>query len=176
MNKIALVTLLILLLCSSAYSQENVNMSNFEANAQFRSVQLDASSVIFITKLGAALDVDLFSNKSKTREWHALGFRLGADHIMKTNAVESYSGSPFTHINAYARFSSEFKGAGLNLFAGGAYQFVGKTTSSKKEKVYLKIGFDMKVKLKPYFGLIFNGALSSESYLGLGLYVNINNY
>lgn len=175
MNRILFALIIVIIFSSLAFSQEKVDMSGFRTNPQFRSVQLDASSVFFITKLGAALDVDLFSNKSKTREWHALGFRLSADYIRKTNAVEPYSGSPFTHINAYARFSSESKSAELDLFGGGAYQFVSKTSSSKKEAVYLKVGFDMKLKLTPYFGLLLNGALSSESYLGLGMFVKVAN-
>lgn len=170
MNKISLLVLFVLS-SSILFSQEKKDTSNFILNPQFRSVQADISTILFVSKIGASIDFDLYSASNKTKEWNAFGIRLGVDRIYKTNAVEPYSSSPFTHINGLVRFSVEGKIIRVDTYAGRAYQFVSKT-SEKKEKVYLKAGLDFKVKLLPYLGAIFNTTLcGGESQIGIGFYL-----
>jgi len=167
------ISLFVLFIFSSSilFSQENKNSSDFIFNPKFRSVQIDASTIILILKVGAAIDFDLYSNSNKKQDWHSMGIRLGVDRIYKTRAVEPYSGSPFTHINGLVRFSLEGKIIRFDTYAGGAYQFVSKF-SDKEEKVYLKAGLDFKVKLLPYLGAIFNTTLcGGESQIGIGLFL-----
>jgi len=172
MNKIIFAVLIFVIYTSNIYSQNKTDSSDFESNPEFRSVQLDASTLIFVTKIGAAIDYDLFSNHNKSKIWQSLGLRFGADRIWKGTVGGSDQGSPFTNINAYLRLSIEGKTVRIDAFGGGAYQFVTNGGSENKEKVYLKAGADLKIKLTSNFGVLANGALcSGSSYLGLGFYI-----
>lgn len=172
MNKMIIAVLIFLLYTTNIYSQTKTNPSDFESNPQFRSVQFDASSIIFVTKIGAAIDYDLFSNSNKSHTWQSLGLRFGADRIWKSTVGGSVSGSPFTNINTFARLSIEGKSARFDVYAGGTYQIFTNGGSDYKDKIYLKTGAEVKVKLTPNFGIIGNGALcSGSSYLGLGIYI-----
>jgi hypothetical protein len=172
MNKIIFPVLIFIIYTSNIYSQNKTDSSDFESNPQFRSVQIDASTLIFVTKIGVAIDYDLFSSHNKSKTWQALGLRFGADRIWKGTVGGKVTGSPFTNLNAFARLSIEGKTARLDAFGGGAYQFVTNGGSDIKEKVYLKVGADLKIKLTPNLGIIGNGALcSGSSYLGLGFYI-----
>ena len=147
MNKIIIAVFVFLVYTTAIYSQTKTDSSDFESNPQFRSVQLDASSIVFITKIGAAIDYDLFSNRNKTHTWQSLGLRFGADRIWKSTVGGSVTGSPFTNLNAFARLSIEGKSARFDAFGGGAFQFATNGGSQYKDKVYLKIGADIKIKL-----------------------------
>jgi hypothetical protein len=172
MNKIIIAVFVFLVYTTAIYSQTKTDSSDFESNPQFRSVQLDASSIVFITKIGAAIDYDLFSNRNKTHTWQSLGLRFGADRIWKSTVGGSVTGSPFTNLNAFARLSIEGKSARFDAFGGGAFQFATNGGSQYKDKVYLKIGADIKIKLTPNLGIIGNGALcSGSSYLCVGIYL-----
>lgn len=174
MYKLILVFLLFIFLADTIYSQVNTNSPDLESNPQFRSIQLDASTfILFINKVGIALDYDLFSPRKKDKEWQSLGLRFGADRIWRGTPGGPVSGSPFTHLNAYGRLSVEGKVARVDIYGGGAYQFVTGTYSDAGEKLYLKGGADLKIKLTPNLGLLANVGLNSgASYLGLGLYVS----
>ncbi len=173
MNKFIFAVLIFLVYASAIYSQNKTDKSDFESNPQFRSVQLDASSLIFVTKIGAAIDYDLFSNRNKSHTWQSLGLRFGADRIWKSTVGGSVSGSPFTNLNAFARLSIEGKSARFDAYTGGTYQIFTNEGSEYKDNVYLKAGAEVKIKLTPNLGIIGNGALcSSSSYLGLGLYIS----
>ena len=140
MNKILFAVLIFIIYTSNIYSQNKTDSSDFESNPQFRSVQIDASTLIFVTKIGAAIDYDLFSSHNKSKTWQSLGLRFGADRILKGTVGGSVTGSPFTNLNVFARLSIEGKTARLDAFGGGAYQFVTNGGSDMREKVYLKVG------------------------------------
>ena len=128
---------------------------------------------MFISKIGGAIDFDIFSSKNKTKTWQALGFRFGVDRIWKSTVSGPESGSPFTNVNGYARLSIEGRTARFDVYAGGAYQFLTYPETSMKEQVYLKGGAEIKYKLTPNFGLITNGSLCKySSYLGIGVYLS----
>jgi len=172
MNKIIFAFLISVIYTSNIYSLNKTDSSDFESNPQFRSVQIDASTLIYVTKIGAAIDYDLFSNHNKSNTWQSIGLRFGADRIWKGTVGGSDQGSPFTNLDAYLRLSIEGKTIRIDAFGGGAYQFVTNGGSDNKEKVYLKAGADLKIKLTPNLGIIGNGALcSGSSYLGLGFYI-----
>jgi hypothetical protein len=178
MNKIIIALLFVIFVHSKGYSQTENNNSNFDFNPQIRSIQFEASSIIVHRILGASIDYDLFSNHKKKSGWFSLGLRAGADFIWKNKLVESYDGSPFTHINGLIRFSSEDKNLRFDAYGGGAYQFATENYDYiNREKLVLKGGLNVKVKLNPYVGLFANGAISTgESYLGLGLVISLNSY
>lgn len=172
MYKILAPVLIFIICTTNIYSQNKTDSSDFESNPQFRSVQLDVSTLIFITKIGAAIDYDLFSNNNKSKTWQSLGLRFGVDRIWKGTVGGSVTGSPFTNLNAFTRLSIEGKTVRLDAFAGGTFQFATNGGSEYKDKVYLKAGADLKVKLTPNLGIIGNGALcSGSSYIGLGVYI-----
>ena len=98
---------MISVIANISYSQNKADTSDFEYNPQFRSVQIDASSIVFVTKIGGAIDFDLFSNRNKDKTWRSLGFRFGADEIWKSTVGGPEDGSPFTNINGLARLSIE---------------------------------------------------------------------
>lgn len=77
MNKIIFAVLIFVIYTSNIYSQNKTDSSDFESNPQFRSVQIDASTLIYVTKIGAAIDYDLFSNHNKSKIWQSLGLRFG---------------------------------------------------------------------------------------------------
>lgn len=172
MNKTIVAVLIFLIYTSYIHAQTKTDSSDFESNPQFRSIQLDASSIIYVTKIGASIDYDLFSNRNKNQTWQSLGLRFGADRILKGTAGGPSTGSPFTNLNAFARLSIEGKNVRIDAFGGGAFQFATNGGSNYKDKIYLKVGADLKIKLTPNLGIIGNGALcSGSSYLGLGLYI-----
>ncbi len=178
MSKIIISLLFIICIYSNGHSQTGYNNSNFEFRPQIRSIQLETSSIIIHKILGASIDYDLFSHSKKKSGWFSLGLRAGADIIWKNKLVESYDGSPFTHINGLIRFSSEDKNLRFDAYGGGAYQFATENYDFvNREKLILKGGINVKVKLNPYVGLFANGSFSTgESYLGLGLVISLNSY
>ena len=114
---------MISVIANISYTQNKVDTSDFEYNPQFRSVQIDASSIVFVTKIGGAIDFDLFSNRNKDKTWRSLGFRFGADEIWKSTVGGPEDGSPFTNINGLARLSIEGKIVQLDTYAGTTLQF-----------------------------------------------------
>ncbi|MEI7485260.1 MAG: hypothetical protein WCK13_11180 [Ignavibacteriota bacterium] len=173
MNRIIFAVLIFVVYTSTIYSQSKTDSTDFESNPQFRSIQIDASTIIFITKIGASIDFDLFSNRNKNSTWQSLGMRFGADRIWRSTVGGKETGSPFTNLNAITRLSIEGKTVRFDAFAGGAFQFATNGGSDNKDKIYLKVGADLKVKLTPNLGIIGNGALcSGSSFLGIGLYAS----
>lgn len=172
MNKTFITIILFIIFYSvSSFAQNKVEFSDFEFNPKFRSVQLDGSFGIWSKKVGGAIDYDLFSNRNKKQSWLSLGFRIGADVIWLSETSGDYS--PITHINGYARTSIEGEIIRLDLYGGGAYQFISKESTKAKNKFVIKGGLDFKVKLSPYTGLLLNLGLSTgESYFGLGVYIS----
>jgi len=171
MSKIIFSLLFVICFSSPSFSQNKVEFSDFEFNPHFRSVQLDGSFGIWSKKVGGAIDYDLFSNKNKKQSWLSVGFRTGADIVWLSGISGDYS--PITHINGYARTSVEGEIIRLDLYGGGAYQFISKESTKAKNQFVLKGGLDFKVKLSPYTGLLLNFGLSTgESYFGLGVYVS----
>ena len=172
MNRIIFAVLMISVFANISFAQNKADTSDFEFNPQFRSVQADASTIVFITKIGGAIDFDLFSNRNKEKAWQSLGFRFGADGIWKGTPGGPEHGSPFTNINGFARLSIEEKIIRLDIFAGTALQF---ESGSSAGKIYLKAGGDLKFKLTPNLGFIINGALCTKStYIGAGYIYLIN--
>lgn len=173
MNKILFALLIVIAISANVYSQEKYDAPKFELKPQFRSIQIDASTIIYITKFGAALDVDIFSGKNKDKSWHSIGFRTGLDYLAKGTPGGSVSGSPFTQINGYLfRISSDTKAVRFDAYAGGAYQFSSDSYSDSKKGLFLKGGVDLKIKFTPNVGLFLNGAFcTGESYAGVGLYI-----
>ena len=170
MNGIIFAVLMISVVTNISFAQNKVDTSDFEYNPQFRSVQVDASTIVFVNKIGGAIDFDLFSNRNKEKTWQALGFRFGADEIWKGTVGGPEDGSPFTNINGYARLSIEGKLVRLDTYAGTALQFESGASSGK---IYLKAGGDLKFKLTPNLGFILNGALCTKSsYFGVGVYLS----
>lgn len=154
-------------------SQNNSSSSGLTTDPQFRSIQADGISIIFISKIGASVDFDFFSSKNKSETWQAIGVRMGVDKIWKSTVSGPVSGSPFTHINGYARLSIEGSSARFDVYAGGTFQFLRYPDTEMKEQVYLKGGADIKYKLTPNFGLIASGSLCKySSYLGIGVYLS----
>ena len=171
MNKTIFTIILLILFYSASYSQNKVELYDFEFNPKFRSVQLDGSIGIWSKKIGGAIDYDLFSNRNKKNSWLSVGFRAGADVIMLSETSGDYS--PVTHINGYARTSIEGEIIRLDLYGGGAYQFISKESTKAKNQMVLKGGLDLKFKISPYAGLLLNLGLSTgESYFGLGIYIS----
>jgi hypothetical protein len=171
MNKTFIAIILLIIFYSNAFSQNKVELYDFEFNPQFRSVQLDGSFGIWSKKVGGAIDYDLFSNRNKKQSWLSLGFRTGADVIWLSEILVDYS--PVTHINGYARTSIEGEIIRLDLYGGCAYQFISKESTKAKNEFVFKGGLDFKVKLSPYTGLLLNLGLSTgESYFGLGVYIS----
>ena len=114
---------MILVIANISFAQNKTDTSDFEYNPQFRSVQIDASSIVFVTKIGGAIDFDLFGNRNKDKTWLSLGFRFGADEIWKSTVGGPEDGSPFTNINGLARLSIEGKIVQLDTYAGTTLQF-----------------------------------------------------
>jgi len=167
-KRIIFAVLLITVCVGISYAQNKADTSDFEYNPQFRSVQVDASTIVFVTKIGGSIDFDLYSSQNKSKTWQALGFRFGADEIWKGTVGGPEDGSPFTNINGYARLSIEGKIVRLDTYAGTALQF-----ESGTGKIYLKAGGDLKFKLTPNLGFIINGALCTKStYIGVGVYLS----
>lgn len=88
MKRIIFLVIMISVIANISYTQNKVDTSDFEYNPQFRSVQIDASSIVFVTKIGGAIDFDLFSNRNKDKTWRSLGFRFGADEIWKSTVED----------------------------------------------------------------------------------------
>ena len=107
MKRIIFLVIMILVIANISFAQNKTDTSDFEYNPQFRSVQIDASSIVFVPKIGGAIDFDLFSNRNKDKTWRSLGFRFGADEIWKSTVGGPEDGSPFTNINGLARLSIE---------------------------------------------------------------------
>jgi hypothetical protein len=171
MKKTFVTIILFNIFCSTSYPQNKVELYDFEFNPGFRSVQLDGSFGIWSKKVGGAIDYDIFSNRNKKQSWLSVGFRAGADVIWLSEISGDYS--PVTHINGYARTSIEGEIIRLDLYGGGAYQFISKESTKAKNQMVLKGGLDFKVKLSPYSGLLLNFGLSTgESYFGLGVYIS----
>lgn len=173
MIKYILVIVYAALLSSPILAQNSKNSSGLTTDPQFRSIQADGISLVYITKIGASVDFDFFSSANKLKTWQAIGIRIGVDRIWKSTAAEPVSGSPFTHINGYARLSVEGSSARFDAYAGGTYQFFTYPDTEMKEQVHLKGGVDIKYKLTPNFGLIVSGSLCKySSYLGIGVYLS----
>jgi hypothetical protein len=171
MKKTIIAVLLLIIYYSTSFSQDKVELSDFEFNPQFRSVQLDGSFGIWSKKIGGAFDYDLFSNRNKKQSWLSVGLRTGADVIWLSEMFGNYS--PITHINLYARSSIEGEIIRLDAYGGSAYQFISKESTKAKNELVFKGGLDFKVKLSPYTGLLLNFGLSTgESYFGLGIYLS----
>ena len=171
MIKTLFALLIVITFSVASFSQDKVELSDFEFNPQFRSVQLDGSFGIWSKKIGGAFDYDLFSNRNKKQSWLSLGFRTGADVIWLSEMSGDYS--PITHINLYARSSIEGAIIRLDAYGGGAYQFISKESTKAKNELVFKGGLDFKVKLSPNAGLLLNFGLSTgESYFGLGIYLS----
>jgi hypothetical protein len=171
MKKTIIAVLLLIIYYSTSFSQDKVELYDFEFNPQFRSVQLDGSFGIWSKKIGGAFDYDLFSNKNKKQSWLSLGLRTGVDVIWLSEILGNYS--PVKHINIYARSSIEGEIIRLDAYGGGAYQFISKESTKAKNELVFKGGLDFKVKLSPYTGLLLNFGLSTgESYFGLGIYLS----
>jgi len=171
MNKTIITIILLIIFYSTSYPQNKVELYDFEFNPGFRSVQLDGSIGIWSTKIGGAIDYDLFSNINKKQSWLSVGFRSGADVIWLSELLGDYS--PITYINGYARTSIEGEIIRIDLYGGGAYQFISKESTKAKNQMVLKGGLDLKAKLTPYAGLLLNLGLSTgESYFGLGIYIS----
>ncbi|MFZ4589920.1 MAG: hypothetical protein ACOYN6_02915 [Ignavibacteria bacterium] len=170
MKKTIIAVLLLIIYYSASFSQDKVELYDFEFNPQFRSVQLDGSFGIWSKKIGGAIDYDLFSNRNKKQSWLSVGLRTGADVIWLSEMSGDYS--PVTHINLYARSSIEGEIIRLDAYGGSAYQFISKESTKAKNELVFKGGLDFKVKLSPYTGLLLNFGLSTgESYFGLGIYL-----
>jgi hypothetical protein len=178
MYKIIFALLFVTFFNNYGHSQTENKNSDFAFRPQIKSIQVEASSIVVNTILGASIDFDLFSNPKKKSGWFSLGLRAGADYFWKSKLVESYDGSPFTHINGLIRFSSEDKNLRFDAYCGGAYQFATDNHDFvNREKPVLKGGLSLKVKFSPYVGLLANGAISTgESYFGLGLVISLNSY
>lgn len=172
MNKIIFPLFFIIFITSSVFSQSIYDSTDSEFKFSFRSFQIDASSIYASSKIGIAVDFDIFKEYRKRKPWSSIGFRFGADRIWKNRVVEPYYGSPFTHINGYLRFSVEEKNIRFDFYAGGAYQYKSDYYNTMlSDKLILKGGIDFKVKIIPYAGLLINGSLNTgESYFGLGIY------
>lgn len=170
MKSILFAVLIILVFTNISNAQDKVDTSDFEFNPEFRNVQVDASTIVFVTKIGGAIDFDLFSSRNKENTWQSLGFRFGADEIWKSTVGGPEDGSPFTNINGLARLSIEGKIVRLDTYAGTALQF---ESGSGTGKVYLKAGGDLKLKLTPNLGFLINGALCKKSsYFGIGVFIS----
>ncbi len=169
MKKTLFALFIIITFSASSFSQDKVVLADFEFNPQFRSVQLDGSFGIWSKKIGGALDYDIFSNRNKKQSWLSVGFRTGADVIWLSEISGDYS--PVTHVNLYTRSSIEGQILRIDIYGGGAYQFISKESTKAKNELIFKGGLDFKVKLTPYTGLLLNLGLSTgESYFGLGIY------
>jgi hypothetical protein len=169
MSKICFALLLFIGVTASLYSQERNEFSDFEIEPRFRSVQIDASTIIFVFKIGACVDFDIASTRNKKGTWHAWGFRLGTERIWAGTPGGNDAGSPFQHINGYFRFSTEGKAVRLDFYGGVAYQ----NSSNNKDMLMLKAGFDFKIKIIPYTGLLINGGFSpGQNFGGIGLYIS----
>ena len=170
MSKTFLISI-IFFLCSSAFSQDKIEFTDFEFNPEVRSVQLDGSFGIWSIKVGGAFDYDLFSNRNKRYSWFSLGTRLAADVILLSEFYGNYS--PVIHYNTYARASIEGETIRLDLYGGGAYQTISKESTKAKNQFILKGGLDLKVKLSTFTGLLLNIGLSTGvSYFGIGTYLS----
>ena len=173
MNNIIFAVLIIIIFSADIFPQSKYDNSDDSGfYPKFKNIQLDASSVYFSTKVGIAIDFQLFQNSSTNRIRNSTGIRFGADRIWKNTFTEPYYGTPFTHINGYVLFSVISKPVIIDTYIGGAYQFVSGETTDSKEGIIAKAGLDFKIKLFPYAGLLFNGAISTgESYVGFGIYL-----
>jgi hypothetical protein len=171
MSKIIIALLFVICFATSAFSQNKVELSDFELSPQFRSVQLDGSFGIWSKKIGGVIDYDIFCNSNKKNSWLSVGFRSGVDVIWLSEISGDYS--PITHINAYARSSIEGAILHIDAYGGTAYQFISKESTKAKNQMVLKGGLDLKVKLSPYTGVLLNIGLSTgESYFGSGIYLS----
>jgi hypothetical protein len=171
MQRIILVFIFLTCFCTSVFSQEKVELSDFEFNPQFRSVQLDGSLGIWSKKAGGAVDYDIFSNRNKKYSWMSVGFRLGTDVIWLSKLSGDYS--PVTQVDGYIRTSIEGEILRIDAYGGTAYQFISKESTKAKNQMVLKGGLDLKLKLSNYAGLLLNFGLSTgESYFGVGIYIS----
>lgn len=174
MIKTLFALLIVITFSVAAFPQDKVNFSDFEFNPQFRSIQIDASTGFYVSKIGGAFDYDMYSNKNKKYSWASLGFRAGVDHIIFSEIRKNNYG-PYTQINTYLRASIEGQIIRFDVFGGGLYQIASKSGTEKLNKFILKTGFDFKIKITQNYGIILNGGLSTgEYYLGIGLFLSFN--
>jgi hypothetical protein len=166
--KCVLVFLIIIFFPFISYSQEKDN--SFRLEPQFKSIQFDATSIIFINTLSVCADFDLVKDKSNVASG---GFRAGLDYFNSGNVGGPTSGSPFLDYDMLGRWTVEGKVMRVDLCLGGSYHTVSKSYyKDEYEGMYMKFAGDIKFKFyNNYAGLIIKFGATKVPYGGIGLFL-----
>jgi len=137
-------------------------------NPNFAGVQLDFTTILFISEYGGQLDY----------RFHNIGVRLGVEHYYSVSLGGQTLGSPFTNYNFLLRHSLRGKIFWFDLVGGLTYY---KTSASNyyPDRVMLRAGFELSYHfIHNIVGIILKSSTSfkeSTGFIGIGLSIGIYN-
>lgn len=173
-NIIKILFAFLLITSSDVFAQDStkvVNEKRLVLNPKFFSVQVDATTLLFINEISGHIDYDVFSSENTL---HSFGMRVSIEHYSLGSFAGSTIGSPFTNYNLYARHSIRGSIFWFDLVGGCTYY----TTSAsmyRDNKLLLRGGFEVGHKFifsNVGIGLVLKASTSFKSdtgFLGLGI-------
>lgn len=138
----------------------HVSESSF-LTPQFRSLQVDYTTVVLSSTLSFSVDLDLKELKSKNSNKPVfVGLRAGIERITIYRHDTETLGSPFTDYNIFARFTVPGSGYRMDSYAGYSYRKCSRAIPIllpfiPADRGTVKAGFDMKwMLIERYCGLM----------------------
>lgn len=166
-------------LCSSNYAQDTSKFMadrRVDVNPEFTGVQLELTTLLLISEIGALIDYNIASSGDK---FFNLGLRFSGEHYSLVSFGGDAIGSPFTNYNLLARYSLRGRILWFDLVGGLSYY----TTSDPyliRDQILTRAGFEVGYHfLNNMLGVVINSSTSFKEntfYFGLGLTFGFYNY
>jgi len=154
-----------------AQDKDTIQTENFIFSPSIAGGQIEVTSLLIVTELGALLDFDFFKTKSKID--YSFGARSSYENYSYLTFNHSTIEGPYQDYCFYARHSGRSENIHFNILAGLAYHL--EASKYSPTTTHFRAGFEIRVNLgTKILGLIFKGTTSFDSnttYFGLGIAV-----
>ncbi len=141
---------------------DSTNGERHSHSTGFRSIQVDAVSIIFIEGIALSLDYDLIRLSKRS----TIGFRAGVERYSAASIGGSVDGSPFQDYNILARTTTSGSRFRWDIYTGLAFHR-SVESSSYEPRTGLRLGMDFRYYLIPHYCALM--LKLNTGALGLGL-------
>lgn len=164
------------ILCFSSFliraqDKDTIQTENFIFSPSIAGGQIEVTSLLIVTELGALVDFDLF--KKKSRIDYSFGARFSYENYSYLEFKHSTIEGPYQDYCFYAMHSGRSENIHFNLLVGLTYH--PETSKYSPATALFRAGFEIRFNLgTKIVGLIFKGATSFDAnttYFGLGIAV-----
>jgi len=154
-----------------AQDKDTIQTVNFIFSPSIAGGQIEVTSLLVVTELGALVDFDLLKKKSEID--YSFGTRFGYENYSYLTFNHSTIEGPYQDYCFYVRHSGRSESIHFNFLAGLAYHL--EASKYSPASTLFRAGFEIRFNLgTKILGLIFKGATSFDAnttYFGLGIAV-----